>query len=160
MSIPGLGHLGAGALAMLIPIVAIIGAFATGMFALYHKAQRQREMLKLYHAERMAAIEKGIELPPLQTELVNDHSYGCCGKYDPARHRYRGVMTLLVGVAITLAMWKTGGGDRFWWGLIIVAVGLGQLVIGLLERRDRALNPPGAPPQAGGTGNSTFPGRS
>ena len=160
MYIPGLGHLGAGALAMLIPIIAIVGAFATGMFAVYHKVHRQREMLQLYHAERMAAIEKGIELPPLPAEFLNDRSYGCGGKYDPARRRYRGVMTLLVGVAITLAMWKTGGDDSFWWGLTIVAVGLGQLVIGVLERRDRAVDPPGAPPPAGGTGNSTFPGRS
>ena len=158
MYIPGLGHIGVAVLSMLIPIVAIIGAFATGMFAVYHKVQRQREMLRLYHVERMAAIEKGIELPPLPADLNNDHTAGCGGRYDPVRRHYRGVMTLLVGVAITLALWKTGGDDSYWWGLIIVAVGLGQLVIGLLERRDRAVNPPGAPPQAGGTGNSTYAG--
>ena len=48
---------------------------------------------------------------------------------------------LLVGAAITVALWKTSGGESFWWGLIIVAWGLAQLVIDFLERRERALNP-------------------
>ena len=160
MYIPGLGHISSGTLAMLIPIIAIIGAFATGMFSVYHRVQREREMLRLYHVERMAAIEKGIELPPLSAELVSDHSYSYGGRCGTARRRYRGVVMFLVVVAVTLALWQSpGASGQWWWGLVIVAVGLGQLVIGFLERRDQTLNPPGAPPQAGGTGNSTYPGR-
>ncbi len=149
MFIPIFGHIGQGTLALLIPSIAIVGAFASGMFTVYHRARKQREMLQLHHLERMAAIEKGIELPPLPAELVNDRSCGYGARRDPARRHYRGIMTLLVGAALTLALWKTGGHHSFWWGLIIVAVGLGQLVIGLLERRDRRLNPPSAPPPQG-----------
>ena len=142
MDIPFLGHVSQGALALLIPIIAVVGAFASQMFTVYHRAHRQRELLQLYPAERMAAIDKGIELPPLPADLCRERSWGTLGKYDRGRSNYRGIMTLLVGVAITLALWKTNGGESFWWGLIIVAVGLSQLVIHFLERRDRALHPP------------------
>ena len=72
MSISGLGHVSDGTLALLIPIVAIIGGVASGMFATYHRMRRERELPQLYHAERMAAIEKGVELPPLPPELFHD----------------------------------------------------------------------------------------
>ncbi len=158
MSIPGLGYVSQGTLALLIPIVAIIGAFASGMFSVYQKVRRQREMLQLYHAERMAAIEKGIELPPLPADLFNEQSWGCTGRRDPTRRRYSGILTLFVGVAITGALWQTGHDNSFWWGLVIVAVGLGQIVIRYLERRDWAANRPVAPPSGTGSGNSTYPG--
>ncbi len=153
MTIPLFGYVSQGTLALFIPIIAIIGAFSSAMFAVYHKASKQREMMRLYHAERMAAIEKGIELPPLRAEFPHD-----VAQISPTRRRYKGVMTLLVGVAITLALWKTGGNNAFWWGLIIVAVGLGQLVINYLERRDQSVNSAGAAPPGGGAGNSTYPG--
>ncbi|MHB1815600.1 MAG: DUF6249 domain-containing protein [Steroidobacteraceae bacterium] len=156
MVIPGLGPVSQGALALLIPIIAIIGAFASGMFAVYHRMRRQREMLQLYHAERMAAIEKGIELPPLPPELFHDSYRGHSGRRcrDRYHYRYRGVVLSLVGVAVTVALWQTGGNKSFWWGLVIVAWGVGLLVIGFLER-----DAPSGPPQAGGPGNSTDPGR-
>lgn len=145
---------------MLIPIIAIIGAFASGMFAVYHRMRRQHEMLQLYHAERMAAIEKGIELPPLPPELFHDPYYGHSGRRfrDRSRYRYRGGMLILVGIAVTVALWQTGGDNSFWWGLVIVAWGLGNLVIGFLER-DNPTGSPGAPPQSGGVGNPPNPGR-
>ena len=151
MSIPGFGHTIMGMIALLIPIIAIIGAFSTVMFTVYQRMRRQREMLQLYHAERMAAIEKGIELPPLPAESFRD-------PYDGRGRRYRGVVLILVGIAVTVALWETGGDNTFWWGLVIVAWGLGKLVIGFLERNNPS-GAPGASPQSGGVGNSNNPGR-
>lgn len=159
MYISDLGHLGVQALALLIPTVAIIAIFASKMFAAYHRTLRQREMFQLYHTERMAAIEKGMELPPLPAELLHDrYEDAYWGPGFRYRSPYRGVMTVLVGVAITLALWQTGG-NGFWWGLIIVAVGLGQLVISALERNSRNAHPSAIPPQGGPTGNSSHPDR-
>ena len=156
MDIPVLGHVSQGALALLIPIIAVIGAFASQMFSVYHRAHRQRELLQLYHAERMAAIEKGIELPPLPAEMIHERSWSVAGTHQSGRGNYRGIKMLLVGAAITVALWKTRGGETFWWGLIIVAWGMAQLVIDFLERRERALNHPAgmAPRAEGGDGGS------
>ncbi len=141
-----------------IPIVAILGGISYAAYSMYLRFRRQREMLQMHHAERMAAIEKGIELPPMASEIAHDPSFdihrGYGGVGMPPRRRYRGLITLLVGIAITVAMWQTDGDNSFWWGLIIVAAGLGQLLIGSLESRDRGRSAgiprsPGGPPSPG-----------
>ena len=37
----------------------------------YHK---RRKLMELHHAERMAAIERGMEIPPLPIELIDGRS--------------------------------------------------------------------------------------
>ncbi len=134
-----------------IPIVAIVGGIAFGMFSLYLKVRRQREMLQLYHAERMAAIEKGIELPPLSPGMLCEGYYGAPASAGHRRGRSgRGITLLFVGIAITLALWQTGGDHSFWWGLVIVALGLAQIVRGFLEPRDPAATASGGEPAPGG----------
>ncbi len=164
-SISGLGHLSEGTLALLIPIIAIIGVLTSQMFRTHHRMRRERELLQLYHAERMAAMEKGIELPPLPPELFNDRDDRQGGRRLRAscHSRYGGLMLILVGIAVTAALWQTSADNTFWWGLVIVACGVGKLIIGLLERNDPSVNPSGnslgSPPPSGGTGKPTYPGR-
>ena len=99
----------------------------------------------MHHLERMAAIEKGIELPPLPPQLLNDgYDVGTYRDYRRWR-RGRGLTLIFVGAAVTVAMWQVNGDKSFWWGLIIVAVGLGRLVTEYLEV-------PRTPPQAGNGG--------
>ena len=126
-------------LSMAIPIVAILGAFTVAIVTTYIRYRRQRELLQMHHIERMAALEKGIELPPLPAQLLGA-GWGCS-----ARHgRSSGIVTLLVGLALTFALWTNGGG---WWGLIVVAVGLGKVIetaLGLrATQRPGTVNPPG-----------------
>lgn len=129
--------------AVLVPVVAIIGGISFAAYSLYLKVRRQRETLQMYHAERMAAIEKGIELPPLPSEVLHDQHDGIGYRGDYRRRRQGNGLTLVfVGAAITVAMWQANGDNSFWWGLVIVAWGLGKLVSGYLDA-------PGAPPQAG-----------
>ena len=114
-------------------------------------------MLRLYHAERMAAIEKGIELPPLPPELLHDRY---SGGYGSGARRYRGLIMLLVGVAVTLALRQSPGASTQWWrGLVIVAVGLGQLLTAYLERGNASLTPAGRSSQSGGNTDPMRPGR-
>lgn len=128
--------------ALVIPVVAIVGGISFAAYSLYLKVRRQRETLQMYHAERMAAIEKGIELPPLPPGLLYDGEYE--GGYRDYRRwrRGRGLTLLFVGVAVTVAMWQVNGDNSFWWGLVLIAWGLGRLV-------SEALQTPGPPPQAG-----------
>ena len=138
-------------LSMAIPILAVLGAFTVAIVGTYIHYRRQRELLQLHHAERMAALEKGIELPPLSPELLGSGWGRSC-----RNGRSSGIVTLLVGVAITFALWTNGGG---WWGLIIVAVGLGRVIETALGSRwargAGAVSPPGFGPGPGpGSGPS------
>jgi hypothetical protein len=57
---------------LFIPIVAIIMGTGTGMIAIYFNYRKRKELFALYHQERMAAIEKGVELPPLPEDFFRD----------------------------------------------------------------------------------------
>ena len=134
--------------AVVLPIVAIVGGISFAAYSLYLRVRRQREALQLYHAERMAAIEKGIELPPLPPGHLYDGDYGTTYSGDYRRwRRGRGLTLIFVGAAVTVAMWQVNRDSSFWWGFIIIAWGLGQLVSEYLQT-------PAPPPQAG---NGTKP---
>ena len=147
-------HSFTGLFTAVIPIVAIIGGLSFAAFSMYLKVHRQREALHMHHLERMAAIEKGIELPPLPPELLQDGDDD--GRYRGDYRRWRrgrGLTLIFIGAAVTLAMWQVNGDKSFWWGFIIIAAGLGRLVSEYLET-------PRIPPQRGNGGpvppGSTF----
>jgi hypothetical protein len=117
-----------------IPVVAIILGIGTAMLAMYLDFRKKREMIQLYHAERMAAIEKGLELPPLPD---NYFSGGNAGPSAPARTRRTGLVLTFLGVGISLGLWGSGVvGDFWWWGLAPLALGLAFLLAALLETRE------------------------
>jgi Domain of unknown function (DUF6249) len=153
-----------GLMTMIIPIVAIVGGISFAAYSMYLKIRKQRETLQMYHAERMAAIEKGIELPPLPPELLDDRYYGTDhhGEYRYRRWRGSSGLTLvLVGAAVSVALWQATGDKSFWWGLVIIAWGLGRLLSGHLDGgRVRYQGPPAGPPPSGNGGplppGSTF----
>jgi hypothetical protein len=141
--------------AVVVPCVAIIGGISFAAYSMYLKVRRQRETLQMYHTERMAAIEKGIELPPLPPEILHDRYYDAGGRGERRHWRRNSGLTLLfVGVAVTVAMWQVDGDNSFWWGLVIIAWGLGKVVSGYLASADSDRTPgaPGTPPQAGSGG--------
>ena len=58
-------------LIVLIPIVAIVFSLGIPIIAIITEAAKHRKIYELFHKERLAAIEKGIELPPLPLELFD-----------------------------------------------------------------------------------------
>jgi hypothetical protein len=118
-------------LALVIPIVAIVFGIGVAMLGMWLDFRKKRELFQLHHAERMAAIEKGIDLPPLPPEFFQGER-----KQDKTPYTYfrRGVMWLLIGIAATTALWGTHDND-YWWGFVPVAVGLAYLITFLVERR-------------------------
>jgi hypothetical protein len=136
----------------LIPIVAIIMGIGIGMLSVYLDFRRKRELVQAYHAERMAAIEKGIEIPPLPVELLQ---VGMRRESHPARHRRSGLILLLIGIAISGAMLSEG--DRgAWWGAVPAAIGVALLISATLEMRERSA---GADRGSAGSTPQPRPGR-
>lgn len=104
----------AAVLAMLIPILGIVGGLALGALSIL-KAARVR---RLQHEERMAAIEKGIELPVFE---------------EPAKKkredlRKTGLIMTGIGSAITLSLWVVGGWNAGVWGSIPLFIGIALLI--------------------------------
>lgn len=124
-----------GLIGVLIPMMAIVLGIGCAMLAMYFQYRNRRELLQQYHLQRMAAIEKGIELPPLPEEYF---SGGHCGAASPARARRTGLILLFLGIAITLGLWG-GGGDgstTFWWGLVPIGLGVAFLLAAWFEARE------------------------
>ena len=116
-------------LALSIPIVAIVMGIGLAMFGAWLGYRRQRELFQLHHAERMAAIEKGIELPPLPPEFFQS---GTPRPRPRSSNLRRGILLLFIGVAVSIAMY-TGQHAAWRWGLIPVAIGLAYLLLHRLE---------------------------
>lgn len=120
-------------LPLLIPIVAIVGGLSIPILYILTQFKRRQQLLEQNHKERMAAIERGIELPPLPIEALSDHPHhgAGCGRGawgGPARHLRTGIFWLFIGLALGLALWVRRGPDHAVWALIPIAGGLAKLV--------------------------------
>lgn len=118
-------HLAAETLSLLIPIVAIVMGVGLAMLSIYFDFRRKREILQANHRERMAALEKGLDLPPLPPEVLRWEN----GKRprSPARTLERGLILVFLGIAISIALWRTGN-DAAWWGLVPFGLGMAYLI--------------------------------
>jgi hypothetical protein len=116
----------------LVPILGII--FAIGLplsipivVAVLNYRKRWR-LMELYHVERMAAIERGMELPPLPLELIDGQS---------ARRRTSllpGLVWLFVGIAVIISL-QSLARDQAMLGVVPVGVGLAYLIYYFVEGR-------------------------
>ena len=110
-------------LPLLIPIIAIVMGMSIGMLTIYLNYRKRKEMFALYHQERMAAIEKGIELPPLPAEFFAED-----GKArSPHGRLLAGLVWLFIGISLMVALHVTESHGAFF-ALIPMAIGLAFLI--------------------------------
>ena len=123
--------------ALMIPILIILIGGTLAAIGLFSGHQKR----KLIHAERLAALEKGVELPPLPKEFTGSVN----GK--PARsYLLKGLIWLAVGlgiavffIAITLSTGSHGDGPPFgvaFLGLIPALIGVAYLVFYKIEGKN------------------------
>ena len=133
------------ALAMLIPILTVTVSLAALIIWILVWHRRRVHELDCRHKERMAAIEKGLDLPP--------ESLPPPAQMPPrARYLLRGLIWLGVGLALTFAMRGVGpqvGGV----GWIATAVGAAYLIFYFVEGRKSAVSERDARP----SGNDRTP---
>jgi hypothetical protein len=112
---------------VLIPVIAIVMGIGCGMLAIVVNYRKRKEMFALYHQERMAAIEKGIELPPLPEEFFAEN-----GKVPSPHGRLLvGLVWLFIGLSWMIAFYlkPTRGMDgAAIYGLIPAMIGLAYLI--------------------------------
>jgi uncharacterized protein DUF6249 len=121
----------------LVPLLAII--FAVGlplsipivMISLNYR--KRRRLMELHHTERMAAIERGMEVPPLPLELIDGRSNRRRSSLLP------GLVWFFVGLAIVAGSLSIGddlGEDMpMVFGLVPLAIGIAYLIYYAVEGR-------------------------
>lgn len=122
---------------LLVPIFGIVFTFGIPGTVLvvwltlnYRKRQR---LMELHHTERMAAIERGMDLPPLPIELID-------GRSTPKRRRSAmlpGLVWFFIGLAVVLGVLRgdTDGDMPLFVGLIPLGIGLAYLIYYFVEGR-------------------------
>jgi hypothetical protein len=114
-----------------IPIIAIVMGIGIAMLAIYLSYQRRKDMFALYHQERMAAIEKGVDLPPLPEDFFREDSRPF--QRSPHRTLLNGLVLVFIGLTLYLALHFAGvrtdeGGDAGLFALIPAGIGVAYLI--------------------------------
>ena len=107
-----------------IPIIAIVMGVGLAMLALWLDHEKKTRMFELHHQERLAALERGIELPPLPSEFFQ-------GRSTPSQGHgvlLWGMILVLVGLAFGIAQTLNGDTESAVWALVPIAVGTAQLI--------------------------------
>ena len=99
-----------------------------GMLAIWSEHKRKSQLLEQNHRERMHAIEKGIELPPLPANLVGVSNGPSTASRPPSRCAAASCW-LLIGIVLFFAhrQWSARSEGALF-GLIPAAIGLANLV--------------------------------
>lgn len=121
-----------GVIGVFIPIVAIVMGIGIGMLAIWSEHKRKSQLLEQNHRERMHAIEKGIELPPLPPNLIGASSNGPATA-TAAKSLRSGVMLVLIGIVLFFAIDMVGAGEAALFGLIPAAIGVANLVYAIIQ---------------------------
>jgi hypothetical protein len=117
-------------LALMIPILGVVMGIGLAMLGLWFDYRRKKEMFELHHKERMIAIEKGMEVPPLPVDFFYSSRKRRPAPGDLLR---RGLILLFVGAAIMVALSQEAN-RHYWWGLIPVALGGAYFISYFVER--------------------------
>jgi hypothetical protein len=111
-----------------IPIVAIIMSLSIPIVALITEYSKRRKLYELHHQERLAAIEKGLELPPRPPDLAG----GVAAK--APRYLLKGLIWLLIGIAVFLAVGVNDSWATAMFGLIPAAIGAAYLIYAVTQK--------------------------
>ncbi len=122
-----------------IPIIAILAGIAVAIVGMLSTHRQRLQRADLRHRERMAAIDKGLELPPDPPDV--DPKGG-----DDARFLRHGLVLLAVGVTVAAALIQIPDKDIPWlFGFIPAAIGIAYLVYYGIRARSAASRTPPAP---------------
>jgi cadmium resistance protein CadD (predicted permease) len=124
--------MGPDVIGVFIPIVAIIMGCSIAIVSIWGEHKRKSQLLEQNHRERMQAIEKGIELPPLPLNLVHDGGNGP-STASPAKSLRAGIMLVLIGVLLFFAIGQIEAEEVALFGLIPAAVGIANLVYAAIQ---------------------------
>jgi hypothetical protein len=113
-------------MALLVPIFGIVFGVGVAIVTIVAGHRERVKRAELRHRERLAAIEKGIELPldPIEPENRKKGS-----------SLRSGLTGLFVGIVLYFALDRVTGDDVALFGLIPAAIGIANLIAYFVESR-------------------------
>jgi hypothetical protein len=130
------------ALAIFIPIIAIVMSLSIPIVFAIVDYRRRRDIVEAHHKERMAAIERGMEIAPLPESFF----MGLEKKRRPGAALLTGLVWLFIGVGLYLGLAAVAGRDVANFALIPAGIGAAFLVYYFVEGRKEAAQGGGAGP--------------
>ena len=116
-------------MALMIPILGIVLGVSIAIVAIVTSHRQKQKRAELRHRERLAAIEKGIELPPDPDPDAEPRARGSSLK--------SGLIYLFLGIVLYFAISEVTGDDVALFGLIPAAIGVGSLISYFVEGRKK-----------------------
>jgi hypothetical protein len=114
--------------AVFIPIVAIVMSLMIPIVYQITDYRRRRDVVEAHHKERMAAIERGMELPALPEAF-----YGPMDRNKRPRHLLTGMIWFFIGMALFVALGAVASRAVSYFGLIPAGVGAAFLIYYFIE---------------------------
>ena len=124
-------------LGLMIPIMVVVLGAGIAMMAIYLGYRRRKEIFSMYHQERMAAIDKGVELPPLPEALLMEDGRPA-RPYHPRRHLFRGLAWLFIGIGMGVALAASVASNWALFSLVPCGIGLAHLIYYFVEGKKEA----------------------
>jgi hypothetical protein len=117
--------------AVFIPITAIVMSLAIPIVYAITDYRRRRDIVEAHHKERLAGIERGMEIPPLP-----DAFFKPMEKTDRPRHLLTGMIWLFVGISVGLFLGAVADTSVAFLGMIPAGVGAAFLIYYFIEGRN------------------------
>ncbi|MGB5103419.1 MAG: DUF6249 domain-containing protein [Steroidobacteraceae bacterium] len=131
------------AIAVFIPIIAIFMSLLIPIVFAIVDYKRRKDIVEANHKERLAAIERGMEIPSLPESFYQS--------LKPARrssYLLPGLIWLFVGIGLFIALGAVAGEEVKYFGVIPGGVGLAFLVYYFVEGRKLPPTTPDTRPPA------------
>lgn len=119
---------------MLVPLFGIVFGIGVAIVAIVTGHRQKMQRADLRHKERLAAIDKGLELPPDMEDPDR------AGKRSRSGSLRSGLIGLSVGIVLYFALDRVTGDDVALFGLIPAAIGLANLIFYFIEGRKSETN--------------------
>lgn len=130
---------------VLIPLVAVFMGIGLAIVSVITQHRARVKALEQRHRERMAAIEKGVELPP---ELASDAGEDAGrGKKPASRYLLQGMVCLGIGIALLISSVTVMPVELQLPGGILVAIGAALVIFYVATGRTKPPALPGDPPR-------------
>jgi len=124
-------------LAVMIPLAGVVLGFSIPIVYTVLDYRKRKALMELHHKERMAAIERGMELPPIPDTIL-----GGPMRIRQPNHLLRGLIWSLGGLGLLVALRAGSGAEFAEYAYIPIGIGAAYLIYYALEGRKLARTKP------------------